>query len=596
MNKSTNIIESFLELPQFLNSFKAKFGKPAFGEILRNYSFFIINKNTFLEENQKQIMNKNIKESKVMIIDEIINQEDEMSEHYLILSFETTIMIIEFSIALEYIIQNKLISNSNLSICFLNGTKSIFEGKVTLLNQEIEIDSIFLEEVESLKKGLWIFTSEKPINYIWPILITSISGYLIKKSYLQRNKYRIEEYILDSEKYLEEKAIQEEIIIREKEYIELRRVGVGGSFSPWLIYHINRGELYVVKKPYESDEQGKLISRESENYNKIRHPFLPRYYGRVKDKNYNVIEFIEGSTLERIEKIGLTYKDKIKIIFELILIFNYFYDNELIYRDLKPNNVMIDSNKNIVLIDLDRLINNTEITHSIDAENCYIAPEVLTANKYSYKSDIYSVGKMIEYILNGTKEDSFLNIIIDKCTNKRSINRPSISDVIQEFISQYQDEIQIEHCLCNFKKHFTIFDRINLLSIAYSVIYNISKIIQYSALSSNPNYSKESHFLDFNELNHYFPFIVNRILSAAQCSLGFIYLNGEYVTSDITRAIHYFSLASNKNHPASQFYLGLIYYTEKYVKYDINKSVYYLSLAANQNHPEAQFFLGIIYS
>lgn len=50
----------------------------------------------------------------------------------------------------------------------------------------LEIDKLkpiafFLEEVESLKEGLWIHTSEKTMNNIWSFLMTSISAYLIKK-------------------------------------------------------------------------------------------------------------------------------------------------------------------------------------------------------------------------------------------------------------------------------------------------------------------------------------------------------------------------------------------------------------------------------
>ncbi|KAK8850219.1 hypothetical protein M9Y10_018343 [Tritrichomonas musculus] len=595
MNKSTDIIESFLKLPEFLSSSKAKFEKPVFREIFQNYSFFVITENTFLKENQKQIMDENIKESKIMIIDEIINQDDETNEQYLILCFEKTITIIESSIALEYIIRNKLISISNFSFCFLNDTKSIFEEKVTLGNREIKTDCIFLEELESLKEGLWIYTSEKSMSYIWSILRTSISAYLIKKSYFQRNKNRIEAFILESEKYLESGQIQEEII-REEEYIELRRVGIGGSFSPLLIYHIKRGELFVIKKPYGSSEQEKLISRESENYNKIRHPFLPKYYGRVKDKNYNVIEFIEGSTLENIEKIGLAIKDKIKIIFELMLIFEYFRDNKLIYRDLKPNNVMIDSNKNIVLIDFDRLIDDTENAHSIDADNIFIAPEVYTSNKYSYESDIYSVGKMIEYVLNEIKEIPFLNDIIHKCTNERSIDRPLISDIIQLFISQIQDEIQIERCFFNFKELFNIFGHINHLSSVYSFRYNTNKKFHYSALATSSKYPEMSYYSDINKCNHPFTLSINQVFSEAQNALGLIYLNGEFVPEDITKAIHYLSLAANQNHPEAQFYLGFIYSIKEYAVFDINKSIHYLSLAANQNHPEAQFNLGFIYS
>ena len=592
MNKSTNIIESFLKLPEFLNISTVKFDKPAFKGFFHNYSFCVITKNTFLKENQKQTINKNIKESKVMIIDEIINQDD---ERYLILCFEKTIMIVEHSIAIEHILRNNSFSISNLSFCFLNDTKSIFEGKITHVHREIAIDCLFLEEIESLKEGLWIYTTDKSMSYIWSFLIPSISAYLIKKSYLQRNKNRIEEYILESEEYMNSEIIQEQII-REEEYVELRRVGVGGSFRPFLIYHIKKGELYVIKKPYGSAEQEKLISRESENYRKLRHPFLPRYYGRVKDKNYNVIEFIEGSTLESIKKIELTRNDKIKIIFELMLIFKYFRENELIYRDLKPNNVMIDSNKNIVLIDFDRLIDNTESAHSIDASNDFIAPEVYSANQYSYESDIYSVGKMIEYILNETREFPVLDIIIHKCIIERSVDRPSISDIILIFIGQIQDEIQIERCLCNFKEHFYIFEQINRLSLVYYIKYNTNKTDQYSAHEVNSNDSKKSYYLDINKLNHPFSLYIDQVLSEAQCALGSFYFKREYVNINYTKAIHYYTLAADQNHPEALYSLGLIYMKRKYAAFDINKSIHYLTLAAKQNHPDAQFQLGFIYS
>ena len=50
----------------------------------------------------------------------------------------------------------------------------------------LEIDKLrpiafFLEEVESLKEGLWIYTSEKLMNNYRSFLMTSISAYLIKK-------------------------------------------------------------------------------------------------------------------------------------------------------------------------------------------------------------------------------------------------------------------------------------------------------------------------------------------------------------------------------------------------------------------------------
>ncbi|KAK8836224.1 hypothetical protein M9Y10_039856 [Tritrichomonas musculus] len=654
MNKSSTIIESFLKLPEFLYSSKAKFEKPDFKEIVQNFSYFIISKTAFLNEHQKKIVMENIESSKIIIFDEILNSDDEVNENYLILCFEKTIMILEKSTALEYIMQNNFFSIPNLSFCFLKKSKSIFDGKVTDGFREIPINSIFLEEIESLNEGLWIYTTEKSMNYIWSLLIPSISAYLIKKSYLKQNKYRIERYILDSEKYIETGIMQEEIL-SEEEYVEMRRVGIGGSFSPLLIYHIKKGELYVIKKPYGNAEQDKLVRRENKNYMKIRHPFLPKYIGRVKDKNYNVIEFIEGTTLENIEKIGLTYEDKLKIIFELSLIFYYFHYNELIYRDLKPNNVMIDSNKNIVLIDFDRLIDNIENTHSIDANNKFIAPEVYATNQYSYESDIYSVGKMIEHILNGKKDVPFLNNIIQKCTNERASNRPSISEIINKFILLTQEKVKIERCVCNFKDHFTILgwishkvspgDKMSLFGLGLNyeigeyIKCDINKAIHYYTLADIQNYNEAQYRLgliflkyknitqgnykslyyfskaaynkhlyalvyvgyfnlklDINKAIFCFSYAANQNIPIAQYYLGLIYLTDKYCLFDINKAIHYLSLAANRNIPIAQCYLGLIYSKEKYCLFDINKAIHYLSLAANRNYPEAQCYLGLIYS
>lgn len=52
---------------------------------------------------------------------------------------------------------------------------------------------------------------------------------------------------------------------------------------------------------------------------------------------------------------NLDFNDKIKIFFEIILVLKYLYDNKFVYRDLKPNNIMINKNKNAILIDFDRM-------------------------------------------------------------------------------------------------------------------------------------------------------------------------------------------------------------------------------------------------
>ena len=233
--------------------------------------------------------------------------------------------------------------------CLLSNTKTLISEMNEIDNREFFSESKFEEEIDGFKSSCAIHLN-RSMNEIWEIISRCFFRYLIKKSYLRKNKYRIEYFIEN----IEEESNRKPEEISEKEYAELRIVGTGSSSNCVLIYHIKRGELYVIKKIKPNDcEHPKLFSREVDNYKKLSHPLLPKYYGRVEGKGYIVIEYINGKTLEHINEIGLTIDDKINIIFELLMIFYYFHEEGMVYRDLKCNNVMIDKHKTAILIDFD---------------------------------------------------------------------------------------------------------------------------------------------------------------------------------------------------------------------------------------------------
>ena len=53
-----------------------------------------------------------------------------------------------------------------------------------------------------------------------------------------------------------------------------------------------------------------------------------------------------------------TFVEIITMIFELMHAIKYLHDSDLIYRDLKPDNIMIDSDKTVILIDFDKIKRN----------------------------------------------------------------------------------------------------------------------------------------------------------------------------------------------------------------------------------------------
>ena len=94
---------------------------------------------------------------------------------------------------------------------------------------------------------------------------------------------------------------------------------------------------------------------------------------------------------------------KIKISEEIIFSVFYIHLNRIYLRDLKPDNIIIDSNKDAILIDFDsskEMYSSNEEKNTGDIGNpVFAAPEQLNSDTYTYKVDSYSVGMIIHFNL-----------------------------------------------------------------------------------------------------------------------------------------------------------------------------------------------------
>ena len=94
---------------------------------------------------------------------------------------------------------------------------------------------------------------------------------------------------------------------------------------------------------------------------------------------------------------------------EILVALEILHENKIIYRDLKPENVVIDGQGHIKLIDFGfakRLHSSTNAKHHYRAyTNCgtvgYTAPEVLMSLGASFEADIWSLGVMIAEMISG---------------------------------------------------------------------------------------------------------------------------------------------------------------------------------------------------
>ena len=339
------MLDGFTKFKEFFDKKLIKMRYRRLDALIQKFNFLQILK----DEKFDQIIIQKINESKAIAIDRYYNGDEEI----IIVCFESHLIIIDRS--QQYIIKTLLSRNNEDMLYFVPKSNS-------------RQNSFFEEEIGSFTNFLQIYDNGlKTINYFWRIIVPCLSAYLIKKSYVKTYKDRVKNY---NTKTIEIKKFEED------EFIPLRTVGASNSSTVYLKYHIESEELFSIKSFHQKND--KLIIREMINYKNLNYPFLSKIYGEINTKNEDslVIEFINGQTLRDFHKKKLNLKQKILIIIEILYSVQYLHRNDFIYRDLKPNNLIIDQNQRIVLFDFDRMIQKDEIAFTKDFNSNFADPEM----------------------------------------------------------------------------------------------------------------------------------------------------------------------------------------------------------------------------
>ena len=465
-------------------------------EILKNFNFFFYPDTLQTKEGIKQFENN----YKIIVIDECIQN----GIKYYVLCFDYNIIIFpNEGKAGDSILQDILKQ--------FNGCETYFIQNYNMQSDTDNSNSDFFKEIRNF--SIKFSFRDKKLQSFWSMIVNCVSGFLIKKGYQNsRNKH---------DKYLNEKFVEHQEKRRNfvnKSYIELRELGRGSGGMVKLIYYISKEEVYALKLPHGNCD--KLNKRERNNFLNIRYPYIVPYIGYIEfpyHPKYLLLEYVEGETLDKYNLANLNEQEKYIIIFELLLTIQYLHSQHYICRDLRCGNIMINQNKDAILIDFDHVLkdddkNKETLEESKERTNNFIDPAVPDENK-TYKSDIYSLSYIIHFILYGKpqkindKLEINENFIFKSCLDTEPTKRPDI--------------IKMTKIFCE----------------------NIFFYIKFEDL-------KVQHLISLDP---------NHNIQEIQFNLGNIYFEGRYIARDINKGIHYYSLAANQNDPQAQYNLGLIY-------------------------------------
>jgi serine/threonine protein kinase len=192
-------------------------------------------------------------------------------------------------------------------------------------------------------------------------------------------------------------------------------LGKGGMGTVYLVKDLRlNGKLWAIKETMMSPDDYLKFVDEAKMLVDLEHPNLPNivdyYPPNENGQTYIVMDYIKGKPLSTLfEESGylLPYQRVIKYAIQLCNLLDYLHHHKptpIIYRDLKPANVMIDEKDNVQLIDfgIARKYKEGKNSDTVPMGTIgFAAPEQFEQAQTDHRTDLFSLGAMLYYLLSG---------------------------------------------------------------------------------------------------------------------------------------------------------------------------------------------------
>jgi serine/threonine protein kinase len=215
--------------------------------------------------------------------------------------------------------------------------------------------------------------------------------------------------------------VSEDLIGRTLGKYELKeRIGRGGMAEVYKAYQSNLDRYVALKilHPFlgEDPEFKERFEREARHVAQLRHTNIVQVYDfeheTKNDLYYMVMEYIDGPTLRaRLMQLSFqgenfTIPEAVRITRDLASALAYAHKRDMIHRDIKPGNIMLDSEGRVVLTDfgIARIVSGPNMTASgsMVGTPAYMSPEQGLGQSGDHRSDIYSLGVVLYQLVTGT--------------------------------------------------------------------------------------------------------------------------------------------------------------------------------------------------
>ncbi|MDD5934658.1 MAG: serine/threonine-protein kinase [Clostridiales bacterium] len=324
----------------------------------------------------------------------------------------------------------------------------------------------------------------------------------------------------------------------DQKYKILSQIGKGGMSVVYMAINEKANKTWAIKEvrkdgvlDFESVKQGLIV--ETEMLKNLKHNNLPSIVDVIDDKDsfLIVMDYIEGNPLNKlIEESGAQPQDMvIKCAKQLCDVLGYLHSRTpaIIYRDMKPANIMLKPDGNVVLIDFGTAREYKE--KNIADTTClgtvgYAAPEQFGGQgQTDARTDIYCLGATLYHLVTGVNPSEppyeilpicqvnpslskGLEKIICKCCERNPNDRYQSCEELMFDLEHYDEIDDVYRGKQKKKLRRIVF--FFILSIIFSVVGIALRIVKYNqssaayamkideALKSNSYESKMNSYLD----------------------------------------------------------------------------------------------------
>lgn len=237
-------------------------------------------------------------------------------------------------------------------------------------------------------------------------------------------------------------------------YEVLVKVGEGGMATVYRGRHatLNRDVAIKILHPHlsSSTRNRKRFAREARAIEHLRHENILEifdYSGIDANDCYIITEFVEGATLSSLLKRHGKLPSEVTTIIGVALAeaLAYAHAEGILHRDLKPDNVMVRSDGTVKLMDfgIARFLDESQVTMTgaLVGSPAFMSPEQAREAELDQRSDIFSLGTMLYYLVTGhlpfagSNPSLILKNVIES-------NRPNVMELAPTMSATLADAIE----------------------------------------------------------------------------------------------------------------------------------------------------------